>query len=70
MIEGGRREETRDGCVHCSDRGDSCAGGSDAFVYDYANRKGIPDESCSSYMAITTTCDPKVRGEGGGEKGR
>merc|ERR1712046_261473 len=34
----------------------TCEGGSDAEVYLYAQKRGIPDDSCSSYMAADTTC--------------
>ncbi|KAL1510992.1 hypothetical protein AB1Y20_005817 [Prymnesium parvum] len=42
--------------IGCNGQGDSCSGGNDALVYEYAQREGIPDDSCSSYMAVDTTC--------------
>ena len=35
----------------------TCEGGDDALVYEYAVLKGIPEDSCSSYMAVDTTCE-------------
>jgi len=37
----------------------TCHGGNDASVYQYAQQGGIPDDSCSSYIAIDTTCHEK-----------
>jgi len=34
----------------------TCHGGTDASVYEYSRLAGIPDDSCSSYMAVDTTC--------------
>ena len=34
----------------------TCSGGDDAMVYQYAHTRGIPHESCSSYMAEDTAC--------------
>eukprot|EP00966_Prymnesium_polylepis_P086772 2008375-Prymnesium_polylepis.1 len=39
----------------------TCNGGSDALVYRLAQLAGIPDDSCSSYMAVDTTCDAQAR---------
>lgn len=35
----------------------TCQGGNDALVYQYAVVHGIPDDSCSSYIANDTTCE-------------
>jgi len=34
----------------------TCEGGDDGAVFQYANQKGIPHESCSNYMAENTVC--------------
>lgn len=34
----------------------SCHGGDDSGVYEYAQKYGIPHESCSNYMAVNTEC--------------
>jgi len=43
-------------CGNLVTRCGTCQGGNDAAVYQYAQLHGIPDESCSSYMAEDTTC--------------
>jgi cathepsin X len=42
----------------------TCHGGDDAAVFKYAERAGIPHESCSNYMARDTTCDSTRPPEG------
>jgi cathepsin X len=34
----------------------SCNGGDDSGVYEYAQKYGIPHETCSNYMAVNTQC--------------
>jgi cathepsin X len=35
----------------------TCNGGDDTPVYQYAKKHGIPQEGCSNYMAVDTTCN-------------
>lgn len=44
------------GCGHRHGTDGDCDGGDDAAVYQYAAKYGIPAESCSNYMAVSTTC--------------
>jgi len=37
----------------------TCEGGDDGPVYQFAQKYGIPGESCSNYMAVDTTCYEK-----------
>jgi len=38
----------------------TCNGGDDAPVYQYAEKYGIPHESCSNYMAVNTKCNNEM----------
>ena len=42
--------------INCGGAG-SCHGGIDSQVYDYAQSKGIPDQTCQAYEAIDKECN-------------
>ncbi|CAG9467811.1 unnamed protein product [Pedinophyceae sp. YPF-701] len=42
--------------LDCGDAGSCTEGGEDYLVYDYALKLGIPDETCSPYLARDHTC--------------
>ena len=44
--------------IDCAGAG-SCQGGWDAGVYEYAAAKGIPSETCNSYLARNQECNAK-----------
>lgn len=44
--------------IDCGDAG-SCNGGDDKFVYSYAFKRGIPQDTCNSYVARNQACNRK-----------
>uniref|UniRef100_K3WI24 cathepsin X n=1 Tax=Globisporangium ultimum (strain ATCC 200006 / CBS 805.95 / DAOM BR144) TaxID=431595 RepID=K3WI24_GLOUD len=42
--------------INCNGGG-TCQGGNPGFVYEYAHRHGIPDQTCQAYQAKNLKCD-------------
>nr|AAO64444.1 cathepsin Z-like cysteine proteinase [Myxobolus cerebralis] len=47
--------------IACAQSGDCKLGGFASGVYEYALKEGIPDDTCSPYLAHDTECLPKIR---------
>lgn len=42
--------------INCNGGG-TCQGGNPGFVYEYAHRHGLPDQTCQAYQAKNLKCD-------------